>query len=343
MLARHAEHLAPGWYVCCGHGVWRRAGTHLPTPVAVSKLRSGSGAERFRRWWSIGRREVSRLESGLFRLVAGGDPDGYEIAIDTSDDGCLLLDPRSGRVARQLPRVSDLSGQLRFRDQWAEHIPSPRFSVADNGGWIIEEYIEGRPAAELPTTNQVDVIRQMFDAYARLVAATGRVPEADPYEGSIELLQSHALPLHLSAILDRAQQSRSLLRAPLVPTTADPSIENLIVKPDGTPTLVDVHPLRHLPFFYLPIMFAASSRRAKGLRDAYFGGELDDSLAGLFEAADLEPPSGLAGRQMLLALSLVTYGVYRTRREGQLDPGRLASFFELLLTRGDLLHAEEWR
>lgn len=309
----HAALLAPGLWLVVGDATWRRTGTRLPehlrrtrvdlTPPESHHHLPGRAALRHLPppWGFVIRRRPTEEGPG----TAGR----MRVVTPTYDGGVLLLDP--GRaVVRSLEGTTDPDRYTALRRRLARHVPSPRFVV--DGRLVHEEFVDGRPVHDLPPEEEVRAVRALAGAYTVLTRQEAQDDGRGIVAAALTLVGGASLPAGFPRPDRLAAVGPGATAWPVVPSGADPQTKNVVVRPDGTPVVIDLGLMVLAPCFVFPLGLVASARGP--VLGAYRDGALDDVLAPLVEAAGGTFDATPTGRRDLLALWAVTTTWYEARR-----------------------------
>jgi hypothetical protein len=315
LVRRERGRLRPGLYLACGRDgeVWRHWRQRVPAHLHRTKVDPGMRGR-------VPRAPLRRVRRGLVRalqfMLAPGVAwlrDGradrrFAIAVAARDGGCVLLAPTAGLVARRPPWGPLPRRQLELAARWSDHFTGPEVEMAPDGHWMLERYVEGDHLGSLPVDVQLEVVRRLFAAAARLAAAAG---EGDAEPLYAPMLRSEVHPSLPEQLRDHLGAHRDDLRTwPLVPTAADCHVRNLLVTPDRTPVLVDTWPFELRPFFYDPVYLATHAPPAlPHLRYAFLDGAFDAELVALFGAVGLVLDPAPATRRSLAGMVLLLRAV----------------------------------
>lgn len=299
LIRAEEDLLAPGLYVRSGETVWRHWRARLPAHLHLSKaVRRAAKASPRQAIASM----VHRWLPPLALRVARDSQGPFTIAVAADDGGLVLLAPEHGRVARTYGSREIDGDYIALRRRYMEHVLTPRFEVAEGGRLLIEEFVQGRHFADLPPEGQVDVVKKVLTRYASLTRDEGEDPAQDWVEESLHGVEKGNAPAEVGRLLSTRDLRLTATQWPTVPSATDASVKNVIVRPDGSPVLIDLGNLRLDPFFYYPVGLVAMARGQ--VLDEYLTGGLDAELDELYAAARALPPVGKDGRTAVLALRL---------------------------------------
>lgn len=337
LIRTEEDLLAPGLYLRSGETVWRHWRARLPDHLRLSKSGQGHASASPRQ------RISSTVQRWLppLALRVGRDSRGpFTIAVAADDGGLVLLAQDRGQVARTYGSREIDSDYVALRRRYERHLPTPSFEVAGEGRLIVEEFVVGRHFAELAPSHQVDVAKEVFARYTSLTRDESEGFAQDWVEESLRAVREGNAPAEVAQLLQAEGLPLSSPQWPTVPSATDASVKNVIVRPDGSPVLIDLGNLRLDPFFYYPVGLVAMARGH--VLEQFLTGDLDAELNELYAAAGARPPLGEDGKKALLALRLamtshreaVSHGPFDqtvfdaalARRWSSLWSGRPASF-----------------
>jgi hypothetical protein len=329
------RHLKPGLYVVCGTRTWRHYRQRLPSHARTTKggadrpgLRAKAGARQ------SARDMLRRLTPPWFLYVRRGQPGRFTVAIAAMDGAVVLLSPGpNGEVARQIEPSGLDANYVELRRRLADHVELPEFALTDDGGWLLEEFVDGSYLFDLPLGQQLTVVKKLFASYISLAHHEREDGTAEFFGQVKERIAECQLP---SDLLSAAAPILDSSELPLVPSRPGGSVMNLVVAAELRPVQIDLPAVTLAPFFYDPIALVLAAEGP--ILDRFSMGHFDPELRALFAAADLNPP-GPDCRKALLAAACIVRAHLRNAPGPLADP---SSFEHAVLTRWRRVAALSW-
>lgn len=342
----HRQFLRPGLFIYSGGTTYRHWRQPIPEHIRATKARHKPWLEPSMKLRTQIKRilvSLRQLFSRRFFWVKNGSRYQFPIVIAGSNEGeCVFLDPNDSKVGRNL---SDLISpeQLRLREQWARHVPSPSFSVVDNGAFLMEDYIEGEHLRNLSPVQQTQVYRQIFQYYINIT----RVGVKYKYRTSIEQALSEDVLVGLDEALRCRLMANNMFSEarnwPLVPTLADSTPGNLIIAEGKKPVFIDSLPIICALFFYTPVFLIGRGRSVPHLRAKFFSGVFDKDLEQIFDSAGVKFFPNRKAREALVTLAFMLRPMQViVRNEIAFDPSNYARKVNWFFKQSGLSRSDVW-
>lgn len=174
-------------------------------------------------------------------------------------------------------------------------LPAPRLAARCQGRSLLTEWVEGESFGATEPLRRKAAIRQVLSAIARTSQRTAK-PDSTGFVGQvIEFGRNGTAAAAFSRI---ATDSRlpALLDAPLTLQHGEPAGNNLLIRADGSPIIIDWDPGRvGVRPFWADAAHLASVDDYRPLMK----GEFDHDLARLWRSVGLEPPAATELREIV--------------------------------------------
>lgn len=268
----------------CENELWWKQDAALPPHLLRSKTHAGPDGTRPRhiqRRWLRQRRgptavAVGRQEVNLFR---------------------------PGHSVERLwttQRVTDTF--LSDVDELTSELPAPRLTARCSGRSLVSEWIDGESIRDAQPLHRIIATRQILSAIARTSQRTAKPDHAGFVEQVIELGRRGPAAAAFSQIAADPRLP-ALMGTPLTLQHGEPAGNNLLIRADGSPIIIDWDPgkVGVRPFWADAAHLASIDDYRPLLR-----GELDHDLEGLWRSVYLEPPAATELRA-IVALGSALY------------------------------------
>ena len=305
--------LRPGVYIASTTRTWRHWRQPLPEHVRATKGRSRLNAQLTRQ--AIGawlRNLAPTLLPPWFFLQGRSSARGsFTVAIAAVDGGVVLLAPRgNGAVVARLYGSGPLPpNYAAIRRRLGDHVALPDFDLRSGGWWLIEEFVEGQYLLELPSADQLQVVRKLFRSYATLVKHEAEGTCSAFFVSVLLTVRPASLPSQLMAAAAPVLHCEDAW--PLVPSRPGTSAMNLVVAEGLRPVQIDLPAVTLAPFFYDPVSLIAGTRGP--ILAAFLEGALNEDLHALFSAAGLSFPSAHDRVSLLAATCVIRAHLHLTQ------------------------------
>ena len=206
----------------------------------------------------------------------------------------VALETETWRALRLGQPGSSDAGYIEVRRRYQRHLPAPGFSVSDEGAVLVEEWSSGQVLKGLPVGEQVEVITEVLNGYAELVAAERFTEAGSMWQALPRLLDQVAAPAALRESLADPRVRRLLTSDVLIPSKGELAASDILVKDDGSWQVVDFDEAKWLPFWSDPVTLLERLVRQVGKLERQAEHALTGALDHVWVAAGFGDAAGLA-------------------------------------------------